>query len=273
MMTKIKSVKKVLNTSERYDLQIRNTHNFFADGILVHNSLFCIGYIPNLSHNDLYNNNLYCSSKGQNAKGLVFKHIKNKKLNIKLFNKYNFTRKWQYYFNTSKLGQFIMKKFKEPANVKNLYMNTFRKLIANGLDQKIYELSKNNLDAKIHLFGEIYGSGVQDLTYGIKATDVKFFAVSINGKFVPWENNQLPDMLTQLGLTPVPVLYDGPFILSELEKHRDGKTTLGGNNIREGLVIVSKSESIHPEYNKRKIAKMISPNYLTRKNENATEYN
>jgi RNA ligase (TIGR02306 family) len=35
---KIKSIKKIENTSKLYDIEVEKTHCFFADGILVHNS-------------------------------------------------------------------------------------------------------------------------------------------------------------------------------------------------------------------------------------------
>jgi RNA ligase len=43
----IKSIKKVVSTSLRYDIQTKKNHNFFANNILVHNSLGIIYY-----HND-----------------------------------------------------------------------------------------------------------------------------------------------------------------------------------------------------------------------------
>ena len=39
---KIKSIKKVKSSSKRYDLELKNNSNFFANGILVHNSSISI---------------------------------------------------------------------------------------------------------------------------------------------------------------------------------------------------------------------------------------
>jgi hypothetical protein len=70
----------------------------------------------------------------------------------------------------------------------------------------------------------------------------------------------------------VPTLYSGPFDLLALTEARDGKTTVSGTNIREGIVVrAADSAAQHPMHG-RKIAKMISPAYLLRKNDNATEY-
>lgn len=34
---KIKSIKKIINNSKRYDIEVEKNHNFFANNILVHN--------------------------------------------------------------------------------------------------------------------------------------------------------------------------------------------------------------------------------------------
>lgn len=46
MITTIKSIKKIKTTSKRYDLTIAKNHNFFANGMLVHNcSAYSDGHI------------------------------------------------------------------------------------------------------------------------------------------------------------------------------------------------------------------------------------
>lgn len=47
---KIKSIKKIENHSKRYDIQTEKNHNFFANGILVHNS-FTMAYYD-INHNE-----------------------------------------------------------------------------------------------------------------------------------------------------------------------------------------------------------------------------
>lgn len=44
MLVKIKSIKKIQNNSKRYDIETDKNHNFFANGILVHNSSLSIYY-------------------------------------------------------------------------------------------------------------------------------------------------------------------------------------------------------------------------------------
>ena len=43
-VVKIKSIKKLESNSKRYDIETKKTHNFFADGILVHNSCINLHY-------------------------------------------------------------------------------------------------------------------------------------------------------------------------------------------------------------------------------------
>lgn len=45
-LSKIKSIKKIQSASKRYDIQTKNNHNFFANGILVHNSLIINYFDP-----------------------------------------------------------------------------------------------------------------------------------------------------------------------------------------------------------------------------------
>lgn len=52
---KIKSINKIQNNSKRYDIETKIHHNFFANGILVHNSL---GILFN------YNNEWIISTRG-----------------------------------------------------------------------------------------------------------------------------------------------------------------------------------------------------------------
>lgn len=261
MNVKIKSVKKVENISERYDLQIRNTNNFFANNILVHNSCFCIGYIPSLQHKELINGNIYASSKGINAKGLVFKHKQYRK------------PKWTRHIPFRKIQKFIEKKFEKETicNPENLYQNMLRKLIANGFDVWLKELAEKYNADKIHIFGEIFGQGIQDLGYGFKNPEFRVFDIAINNNFLPYQ--ELKNLIdTQTTITMVPVLYVGPYDLNELSKHRDGNTTFNEKHIREGIVVRSTTEQSHLHYG-RKIGKLISPDYLTRKNPDATEHN
>lgn len=117
------------------------------------------------------------------------------------------------------------------------------------------------------IFGEVYGSGVQDLTYGCKPGEqrLRIFDVLLNGRYLSWD--ETVRIADHLGLVPVPVLYRGPYSLETTLKLRDGVSTLG-NHVREGVVVrTSDGCGIYAKGGyKRGILKFISPEYLLRKN-------
>lgn len=155
------------------------------------------------------------------------------------------------------------------ANDGNIYVKTLRRLLDQGLESCF-----KSIDIKADryaILGEIYGKGVQDLHYNTSEPQFRMFDLVIGEHYHPQDFFGFHYALTPI-VNSVPVLYEGPFDLSILEKYRDGKTSLGDGNIREGLVIRSNTGSL-VSMSDRKIAKMISPNYLLRKSKEATEYN
>jgi RNA ligase (TIGR02306 family) len=116
----------------------------------------------------------------------------------------------------------------------------------------------------------VFGAGVQDLHYGLKQARFRVFDVQVNGRFLPAE--QVAELTKELDLEYVPILYVGAYDEGILRTLRDGKDTLSQSHIREGIVIRSSHETMHPVHG-RKIAKWVSPDYLTRKAKNATEFN
>lgn len=133
---------------------------------------------------------------------------------------------------------------------------------------------------KFFLLGEIYGKGVQDLTYGESEAKFRFFAavVEIDGELRYLSNISLEIIENSFGWERVPVLYIGPFHQAHIEHFRDGKTLINRvdtlnlqDQIREGVVIVPEVERTDPEIG-RVALKAVSPDYLLRKG-NATEYN
>jgi RNA ligase (TIGR02306 family) len=115
----------------------------------------------------------------------------------------------------------------------------------------------------VRVFAEIFGSGVQDLSYGRKAPEVQAFDVRIGDRFLTPDERDLV-LSCALLIDRVPVLYRGPYSLEALEPHRDGKDTLSGSHVREGIVIRACAPGRHPLHG-RKIGKWVSPDYLLRK--------
>jgi len=231
-ITSIKSVTKVSNTSKRYDVQVANTHNFFANRVLVHNSFCRITYIPELNHEDAFNGNFVIASKGLGARGLVFKNV--------------------------------------AENVEtNIYVRTIMQL--GILDKIAAHCDMTFPGATVHILGEVYGRGVQDLHYGAQQPEFKAFDVLVcyDNKTVPLDTDRKILHLATMGIDRVPVLYRGPWDLEVLTNLRDGTTTVGGGNIREGIVITATGDQDKRQADEkhalRPILKMVSPAYLTRK--------
>lgn len=255
--------------TKKYDFEnLQSRPNLFDDGEPVyanekgHGTCFCIGYVKNLNHPELIQGNIYSSSKGINAKGNVFKN--NKKIKPKWSKIIPF------------FGSYFSKKYTKYKLITNpcLYQTILRSLVEKGFDNWLHTISDMFNANTVHVYGEIYGKGIQDLTYGADNPETMFFDIAVDGRFLNY--TELKQMMALQSLVKMaPVLYEGPFNLEELTKVRDGKTVIGGDNIREGIVVRSVDERTHPRYG-RKIAKMISPAYLLRKakkGEELTEFN
>lgn len=114
------------------------------------------------------------------------------------------------------------------------------------------------------VYAEIYGNGVQDLTYGlIDNIDYAVFDIKYDGKYLDWM--YLEDLCHMIDLPLVPVLYIGKLEEDTIAKYTVGQSVLYPSQIREGCVIKSYYETNHPRIG-RKILKSVNPEYLTRKN-------
>lgn len=218
----------------------KNICSMFDEGELVvateklHGTATFMIYHPNLNHPEMFGDsgNIVVHSKGLGASGLVFKNV--------------------------------------PENSNNAYVKQLNKLLANGFEQKLKDLSDFKQGSVIAILGETFGVQIQDLHYGTKEPEFRVFDIKIGDDWA--EPDVIETYIESLGLVMVPTLYSGPFNLEEIIKVRDGKTYLGGAHVREGVVVRSVINNEHPIHG-RKIAKMISPLYLLRKDKNATEFN
>ncbi|MFG2710817.1 RNA ligase (ATP) [Streptomyces goshikiensis] len=131
--------------------------------------------------------------------------------------------------------------------------------------------------SRVGVFGEVYGTGVQDLGYGAHAglaDTAPGFAVfdvcaEIDGR-VRWLDPA--EVLAEGELPLVPRLFEGPYELDVVLELATGRETVSGRNLhlREGVVIRPAVERHSPVVGGRAIAKAVSPAYLTRKG--GTEY-
>ncbi|RRQ85748.1 RNA ligase (ATP) [Streptomyces griseofuscus] len=153
---------------------------------------------------------------------------------------------------------------------RNLY---WRAVHAHGVPEVAARLAERLGARRIGVFGEVYGAGVQDLTYGAdgrrETLGYAVFDVSaeIEGT-VRWLDTAVLDG----GLPVVPRLYEGPYDIDRVLSVASGRETVSGRelHLREGVVIRPAGERYSPVTGGRAIAKAVSPAYLTRKG--GTEY-
>jgi RNA ligase (TIGR02306 family) len=133
--------------------------------------------------------------------------------------------------------------------------------------------------SNVVLFGEVYGSRVQDMWYGLENGRVAFraFDLAVNGRYVDFDVKKA--LFERFGVESVPILYRGPFSRERVEEHASGPTTLcppdraGKFKGREGIVITPVRERavVTPAKVFDRLAlKAISFEYLERKG--GTEY-
>jgi RNA ligase (TIGR02306 family) len=121
----------------------------------------------------------------------------------------------------------------------------------------------------VHLMGEVFGRGVQDLSYGEQAPAFRAFDVFVDG--IGFLDSAAKQTFVQaVALLQVPILYRGAFDRQTIDKLVSGQTTLnGGGNIREGVVITAVGDQEKRDAGlgrtTRPILKHVSEAYLTRK--------
>lgn len=131
----------------------------------------------------------------------------------------------------------------------------------------------NEAKYSIIIFGELYGSSVQDLTYGLANGEKQFraFDIAINGRFLDFCDKQ--SLLRTFEIPTVPVLYRGRFDRKIVEELTNGPTTICEESDiktafkgREGVVIQPVKEQPSRKVPGRLILKSVSVDYLSRKN-------
>ena len=116
----------------------------------------------------------------------------------------------------------------------NMYVRT---ALRKDLYAKAIRLAQDT-SAIVHILGELYGMGVQDLHYGTEAgvPEFRVFAIVIGGRYV--DDAQLDSELELLELSRVPILYRGPFTADMLALHTNGKETLTGQSTQDRKSVV-----------------------------------
>lgn len=143
--------------------------------------------------------------------------------------------------------------FKQHEN--NLYWRVI-------VQSKLADVLVRGLSDEVVLFGEAYGRKVQNLHYGLTGQSVVFFDAFQHGKYLGWD--ETVKILGDLGCRMPPLLYRGPYDLNKIRKLAVGPTLLGGDHMREGVVVRPVVERTDARLG-RVILKFLNPEYETSK--------
>ena len=206
-----------------------------------HGTFCCLAYAPDLNDLEFLNGKFFAASKGLLAKGLLLKN--------------------------------------NEANANNVYNKFLHSKNDDGtmMTDILIRISEFFGNQTIYIFGEIFGRGIQDLTYQLEFPRLEIFDIYVGkpnvGRYL--NDAELDSVLQNIaGLKRVPILYRWPFNINKMIELRDGNDIIDGqtiNQIREGIVIRSSVERKNKWIGRVQL-KFISPAYILRKNANATEY-
>lgn len=135
-----------------------------------------------------------------------------------------------------------------------------------GKIMEMYQIARI-LPKDYTIYGEIYGKGIQDLTYGKEEVDLVVFDIRFKDAYL--SDKVMRQFCKERGLPTVPLLWVGQFSPDIISQHTSGKSKICQTQIREGCVVRPFEESNDPRIG-RKILKSISEDYLLRKE--GTEY-
>jgi RNA ligase (TIGR02306 family) len=125
---------------------------------------------------------------------------------------------------------------------------------------------------QVVLYGEIYGPGVQSLSYGVASNALAYraFDLLVDGKYLDWDDFEAICMACEVDT--VPLLARIPFSLQSIQSMSKGTTTLMQDkaHMREGVVVKPVHERTHPKAG-RCILKYVSDEHLLGKKTDFTE--
>lgn len=202
----------------------------------IHGTLMCIVAVPGLNHpKGFFGGNIIISSKGLLGKGLFLADSE--------------------------------------ANADNIYVRTIKRLYETSYGFREFVQVANcaikDTDQPVYMFGEVYGRGVQDLSYDKQNPAFALFDVYCGWKGLGvWvDPHSRVALANTLQIDHVPVLGYETFMDQTIQKYTSGTTLAGSEQskqIREGVVF--KTCTV-PD---RIALKSVSEQYLLRKD--GTEY-
>ena len=221
----------------KYDIETED-HNYFANGVLVHNSSFVAGWVKRPG-----------KTLKQKLTRLVFGEYEfcYRSMNVQLQRKDGFI--------DSILKKFGLSK-DNPYYGTNVYASACKKYdLANKL-QKGYEVA-----------GEIYGSGIQaKYAYGCKEGERKLAVFGVRKECENMSHLDSIDIAELCNLDFVPVLFKGVLTPEILEKCTNGASVLDPKTkVREGCVIELVEANGEKIWLGHPILKSLSEAYLAQK--------
>jgi len=155
---------------------------------------------------------------------------------------------------------------------KKRFIVSSHKVVRGSEDNSVYwkiaraagleELLRDELPGYV-VYGEIFGPGVQDMTYDIQPGQLGFAVFDLYDieakRFL--EEEEFRDTVEDLGLPTVPVLYQGPYDPAIVEPMADGISEVSGGGFREGIVI----KPVESNGRGRIALKLVGETYLLRK--------
>lgn len=222
-ITSIEDVTKE-ERSLRYDIET-DAHNYFAHGILVHNSNMRAVY----SEGRLIVGSHYC--------------IKRKPCDPTPWQLRLHSIKMLWWKTLVKLSDLSLIKTPRRPRRPGVLMNTFwEAAIAYGLEEKL----KTHPD--VIVFGEVYGPTQSNRSPYGTPNKVAFAAYdAMDGRTRRYlDYDEFTVLMDMLGIPRVPELYRGLW-KTELTSLADGKSTLSLDTIREGFIM----KPVHEHYNER----------------------
>jgi RNA ligase (TIGR02306 family) len=154
---------------------------------------------------------------------------------------------------------------------RNLYWRAIR---GHGVAEAAARLAERLGARRVGIFGEVYGAGVQDLSYGAdgRRDTLGYAAFDVSADVAGTVRWLDAAELLEGELPVVPRLYAGPYGIDRVLEFASGRETVSGRglHLREGVVIRPAVERYSTVTGGRAIAKAVSPAYLTRKG--GTEY-
>jgi hypothetical protein len=125
----------------------------------------------------------------------------------------------------------------------------------------------SNGEHDVIVFGEIFGAGVQDMTYGQSGRSFRVFDISVDTIYLDW--SRVTILCERFDIPLVPLLACGDFDLDWIETLTYGPTTFDNVQCtfkgREGVVVTPLQEILPYGRGGRSIVKSVSADYRARK--------